>query len=303
MVSMILIVFIVKQFEEEKPKVVVVLRDLDFEYWEIIKAGAEKGFKDFGIDGRVISPRDGIAEEQEDMLKNILKEKPDALIVSPIYKANIIPQLENFVGNGIPVLLINSDDPWEHKTAYIGTNNLELGRRAGILMASQLQPGDKVALLGGQQPSVEGERIKGAKASLAAVGIDIAVQKEGLSVNHPEVIEKRMDTILQEYPDLKGVITTSDYIALPALKVIQKYGLDIPVTGADGITEMLKLIEAGTLSSAVAQNPYDMGYLSVETAMKVIKGEKVEETIDSGVDIITESNAGQRLEFLNHVLE
>lgn len=303
MVSMILIVFIVKQFEEEKPKVVVVLRDLDFEYWEIIKAGAEKGFKDFGIDGRVISPRDGIAEEQEDMLKNILKEKPDALIVSPIYKANIIPQLENFVGNGIPVLLINSDDPWEHKTAYIGTNNLELGRRAGILMASQLQPGDKVALLGGQQPSVEGERIKGAKASLAAVGIDIAVQKEGLSVNHPEVIEKRMDTILQEHPDLKGVITTSDYIALPALKVIQKYGLDIPVTGADGITEMLKLIEAGTLSSAVAQNPYDMGYLSVETAMKVIKGEKVEETIDSGVDIITESNAGQRLEFLNHVLE
>ena len=54
----------------------------------------------------------------------------------------------------IPVLLINSDDPWEKKTAYIGTNNLDLGEKAGILMASQLHPGDKVALLGRGQSTI-----------------------------------------------------------------------------------------------------------------------------------------------------
>ena len=112
-----------------------------------------------------------------------------------------------------------------------------------------------------------------------------------------------METILQEHPDLKGVVATTDYIALPALKVIQEHGLEIPVTGADGISEMLQLIEEGTLSSAVAQNPYDMGYLSVETALKVTKGEKVEKTIDSGVDIITKGNAKQRIDFYNNVLE
>ena len=111
-----------------------------------------------------------------------------------------------------------------------------------------------------------------------------------------------METILQEHPDLKGVVASSDYIALPALKVIQKHGLEMPVTGADGITEMLELIEKGTLSSAIAQNPYDMGYISVQTALKVTKGEKVNKNIDSGVDIITEGNVTERLDFLKDML-
>jgi ribose transport system substrate-binding protein len=45
-----------------------------------------------------------------------------------------------------------------------------------------------------------------------------------------------------------------------------------------------------------------MGYIIVQTALKVTKGEKVNQNIDSGVDIITEGNAKQRLDFLNDVL-
>ena len=76
--------YIYKQFIEEKPKVVVVLRILDLQYWEIIKAGAEKGFKDFGIDGKVVGTKNGTIEEQMDLLKDVLKENPDVLVVSPI---------------------------------------------------------------------------------------------------------------------------------------------------------------------------------------------------------------------------
>ena len=112
-----------------------------------------------------------------------------------------------------------------------------------------------------------------------------------------------METFCKEHPDLKGVVTSTDYIALPALNVIEEHGLEIPVTGTDGITEMLKLMEKGTLSSAVVQNPYDMGYLSAQTALKVTKGEKVNKTIDSGVDIITKGNVAERLAFLKGVLK
>src|SRR4051812_48142110 len=108
MISVTLIVFIAKQFGEEKPKVVVVVKNLDLNYWGIVKAGAEKGFQDFGIDGRVISSRDDTAEEQKDMLKNILKEKPDVLILAPINIPDMIPELEKFVESGIPVLLIHA---------------------------------------------------------------------------------------------------------------------------------------------------------------------------------------------------
>ncbi|GAA3313279.1 hypothetical protein GCM10020331_003050 [Ectobacillus funiculus] len=40
--------------------------------------------------------------------------------------------------------------------------------------------------------------------------------------------------------------------------------------------KMVKSVEDGTLSATIAQNPYDMGYLSVEKkALKAIKGEPV----------------------------
>jgi ribose transport system substrate-binding protein len=57
-ISVIIIGFISKSFADEKPKVVVVLKDLNSQYWEIVNAGIEKGFKDFGINGKVIAPRE-----------------------------------------------------------------------------------------------------------------------------------------------------------------------------------------------------------------------------------------------------
>ncbi|GAA3329771.1 hypothetical protein GCM10020331_079580 [Ectobacillus funiculus] len=67
---------------------------------------------------------------------------------------------------------------------------------------------------------------------------------------------------------------------------------------------MVDLIEDGTLTSTIAQNPYDMGYISVETAVKVIKGEKkLQKNIDTGIDIITKDNAKQQLDFLKQLLK
>ena len=62
-------------------------------------------------------------------------------------------------------------------------------------MASQLQPGDQVALLGGTT-SVDNKRLKGAKASLEAVGIKIVTEKEGLPIDdiHSEVVTNLMET-------------------------------------------------------------------------------------------------------------
>ncbi|MGM0878619.1 MAG: sugar ABC transporter substrate-binding protein [Bacillota bacterium] len=300
--SIILIAFILKQFENEKPKVVVVLKELNNnQFWDIVKAGAEKGFRDFGIDGKVIAPSNEYKfDEQEKILKDILKENPDILIVSLI-EASSISILKEFDKNNIPVLLIDTDIPWENKTSYIGTNNLELGLKGGALLASELQPGDKVALITGKESNPElRARIKGAKTSLENVGIKIATHKT--IANDAEQAKSVMETILNDHPDVKGVYATSDILALSAIEIIKKNGFNIPVIGADGVTEMIKLIEEGILSSTVAQNPYDMGYLSVETALKAVKGEYIERNINSGVDVLIQGNTTKRLDFTRRII-
>jgi len=191
----------------------------------------------------------------------------------------------------------------EHKTAYIGTDNFELGRKAGELLASGLQPGDEVVLIAGEVISpVSAERVKGATSSLEDAGIKIVEKKIGLP-NEPLPVRKVMKKILQNHPDAKGIFATTDIMALNAVKVIREQDYKMPVIGADGIIKMVELVEDGTLPDTVAQNPYDMGYISIENASKIIKGEKIRRNIDTGVDIISKDNAKLKLDYLRELLK
>lgn len=302
-VSLFLIVYISKTLSAEKPNVTVVLKGLNSDYWELMAAGARKGFEDFGINGKVIAPSDGsTVEEQDRFLEQVLKERPDSLIIASIYPDYISSTLEDFVEQDIPVILLDTDVSWEDKTAYVGTDNVALGRRAGALLGSQLQPGNEVAILGVDRNSmVAGDRIKGAKISLQSVGIEIVA--EGVDVfSEPLQVKEDLKSILKEHPNLKGIIATNDGLALTAFHAIEDLGYKMPVIGADGINEMIELIEEEKLPGTVAQNPYDMGYLSVVAVMKVLNGENVERNIDSGIDIIIKGNAKERFEFQERVL-
>ena len=294
---------IYKQFIEDKPKVTVVLMDSNLEYWDIVSAGTEKGFDDFGVKGKVVAAKDGVVEEQIALLDDILKEKPDVLVIAPS-ESGIFQKLEEFYEADIPVLFVQSDAEWDKKTAYIGTNNIELGEKEGIVMGSQLQPGEKVALLG-RQALFEVDRITGARASLKAGGIQIVAEYNDLPEGDQDLngpVAKAMKEILKEHPDIKGIVTSSDFIAIPALKVVQEQGLDVSVMGPGGLVEMLEFVKEGIVPITISQTPYDMGYLSVETAVKVAKGEPVNKEVHTSIDIVTKGNAQQRLEFYQKVL-
>lgn len=302
-ISVIIIGFISKSFAHEKPKVVVVLKTLDSQYWRIIKGGAEKAFSDFGIEGKVIAPLKESAKEQSNLLAKAFQENPDVLIVAPT-DSTVIPILEKFTeSQKTPVLLVDHDFPMKNKTSYIGTDNVDLGKKAGSLLASELQPGNKVAIIGGDMSiSVFKERVIGARMAFKDAGIILAADRVGIS-SDPKTVKKEVTKILRDHPDIKGVFATHDITALLVIEVLEELGVTIPVSGADGTPDMLKLIEDGTISSTVAQNSFDMGYLSVESALKVTKGENVEKFVDTDVDIVIKENAKERLDFYNKLLK
>ncbi|OIJ22424.1 hypothetical protein BKP45_07255 [Anaerobacillus alkalidiazotrophicus] len=294
--------FVLINLIDGKPKAILILKELNSSYWELIEAGAESGFHDFGIDGKVIAPASGTLEGQIDLLQEVLEEKPDILIISPIAPDHIIPHLEVFVKQGIPVILLDTDDPWENKITYVGTDNITLGKMAGALLASQLQPGNEVAIIGIDNLSpVASKRINGAKTSLELAAINVVAETIDVSYKLWQV-QNAVVKLINENPEIKGIIATNDGLALAAYEVIKELGINIPIIGADGINEMIELIEDGFLTGTVAQNPFDMGYLSVETASRLAMGESVERNIDSGVDIIVKGNAEQRLNFQNRLL-
>lgn len=220
-----------------------------------------------------------------------------------MYPNYSIPTLEKFIKKDIPVFLLGTNHSWENKTTYIGTDNFALGRTAGVLLGTQLQPGNEVAILGLDLYSpVASERIKGEKRSLEDIGINIIAEKINI-YSEPTRVKGEIEKVLEKHPKIKGIMATNDEIALIAFEVIEKQGLKMPIIGADGINDMIKLIEKGDLPGTVAQKPYDMGYLSIETAKRVLNGEDVEKHIDSGIDIIIKGNVKQRLDFQKRILK
>ncbi|WP_169907699.1 sugar ABC transporter substrate-binding protein [Priestia abyssalis] len=288
--------------EDDKPKVFVVLKRLDVEYWRAFESGAQKAFDDFDIDGKVIAPEAVYPIiNQPNLLKSVLKQNPDALIISPAHPSVTIPVLKQYKKRNIPILFVNRDAEWKDKTAYIGIDHSLLGKKAGELLGSTLQPGDQVAVIyGNLRDQAELDRIKGAREVLGNARIKIVTEQLGEDrFENPVPV---MERILQDYPNIKGVFATSDRIALDTLKVIEEKELKIPVIGTEGSRKMVKAIESGVVSATIGQNPYDVGYLSVEQAQKAIKGEYVEKRIDIGVDIVTKDNGKERLDFLNQIL-
>jgi hypothetical protein len=68
-----------------------------------------------------------------------------------------------------------------------------------------------------------------------------------------------------------------------------------PHVDLDFLTEGLESVQAGGLIAEVAQNPYMMVYLGVETAAKKLNGEEIEKRIDSGAEVITKDNVDESL--------
>lgn len=283
--------------------ITVVLKTLSSPYWKFVEAGANQAFKDFEVEGKVVGPAsESQIVEQINMMDDALSKKPGALVASPTQPPTAIPVFEKYAKQDIPVLLLDTDADWSDKTTFIGTDNFTAGKLGGEFLASLLSPGDKVAIIGGALGnSATDERMKGAEEALKAAGIEIVANQPADSDRSKAT--NVMENILQNNTDIKGVFAANDDMALGAHRAVEAKGLDIKVIGTDGTIEAVESIIAGGLAGTVAQNPYEMGYQGVANAIKAMKGEAVDDRIDSGAEIISEDNAKEKLDFLQSLLK
>ena len=202
-------------------------------------------------------------------------------------------------GPVIPVIVIDTKLPDEYTdfASFIGTTNINGGKQGGRYLASLLHKGDKVALILGApgNPSTT-DRVTGAQQELEKAGMVIAAVQPAYSDRERGMTV--MQNILQANPDIKGVFSSNDEMALGALRALKQAGKDIPVIGFDAIGDACKSILAGEMAGSVAQAPYDMGRLGIEMAIKLSKGETIDKRIDSGTKMTTKDNAQELLDFL-----
>lgn len=109
-----------------------------------------------------------------------------------------------------------------------------------------------------------------------------------------------METIIQAHPDIKGVISGNDTMAMGAMAALQAAGMtDVIVAGFDGSQDVMDAIKEGKIALTVLQPVAQFGPLAVEQAHTFITtGElPAEEKISIDCILITPDNVNDYFNF------
>jgi len=284
--------------------IAVVLKTLSSEYWNYVKAGCDAASKDLGVKVTVVGPNaESEIAEQVSMIEQQLGQGVSAIVCAPNDSSSAAAALQKFVDKKIPVVFVDTDADLAGKTSFVGTGNEDAAGVGGKFAVDKLGKGGKVAIVYGQEgEGTSNARKTGYETALKAGGMDIVAEQSGNNTTDGALAT--MEAMLNAHPDVKAVCCHNDDTALGVLKACQNANVkDMLIVGFDGNKTAVQSIIDGGITATVAQQPYNMGYQAVETALKAVKGEKVEQKIKVDAKLVTKDNAKQYLDDLAKLLK
>jgi ABC-type sugar transport system substrate-binding protein len=228
---------------------------------------------------------------QINLIESMVSQGVKGIAITPV-SPELVPALDKAVAAGVKIVLMDNDIPsWKGKSAVVATNNLEGGKLAGKWLASQLKAGDKIAVLEGVPgvPALD-DRVKGMVAGLG--GLDVKVVGKAPTNCTRELGVSGAEDLLTANPGIVAIYAACGPPALGAIQSIARSGSNqhIILVGFDALPEEIKEIKAGHEDASVAQFPKKIGELGVDTLIKVIKGQEVSASVDTGTAIVTKEN-------------
>lgn len=269
------------------------------EFWETVEKGARQAARDSGVtlrwEGTITETE---IAEQNKIIENLVNLGVDGLALAPLNKMAQRRQVEATVAAGIPVVVFDSEVDGTAHSSYVATDNTA----AGAMGAQHL-----ITLLGTKPAKVMCMRfVQGTGSTEArAAGFIAAVKTAGYTVAadpYPDTgtvegCKTAAANTLEQFVEgdrlmLDGIFACNLYSATgvtSALEDLRKGGIAVEVkfVGFDTSKKLVEDVQAGRIDALVAQDPYRMGYLAVETLRKVVTGEAVPAITDTGAVLVT----------------
>ncbi len=198
---------------------------------------------------------------------------------------------KEIVKNKIKLIFIDSTVNEEVQNALVATDNYLAGVKMGEYMKTFMKEDTKVAIVGHvKTASTAIEREKGVRAGLGEEE-DRIVEVVFCDSEFDKAYNLTME-LMDKYPDITMIGGLNEYSSVGAARAIKKLGLAgrAKVIGFDSSIEEVELLEEGVFQGIIIQKSFNMGYLGIEEAVKLLKGKNVEENVDSGSQLITKDN-------------
>jgi ribose transport system substrate-binding protein len=286
----------------EKPKVALVMKSLANEFFLTMEDGAKAYQKEHSADFDLIS--NGIKDEtdtagQTRIVEQMILAKVNALVIAPSDSKAMVPVIKKAVDAGITVINIDNQlDPQIVKSKnisvpFVGPDNRKGARLVGEYLAKQLKAGDEVGIIEGVSTTTNAQqRTAGFKDAMGAAQIKVvSLQSGDWEIDKGNKVAA---SILSEYPDVKALLAGNDSMAVGAVSAVRAAGKagKVQVVGYDNINAIKPMLKDGRVLATADQFAAKQAVFGIETALKILKGEKVDSgangVIETPVELVTQ---------------
>lgn len=285
--------------DDEPPVIGLVMKTLTNPFFIDMERGARQAEQDFGVRLLVrTGAQETSVEQQIIIVEDLVAASVDAIVIAPGDSVRLIPPLKDAQAAGIAVVNIDNrlDPAYAEKLGltdvpFISVDNEQAAyQSARTLVEGVTTPTQAVILEGIPTAANAQERRRGA---LRAFAENANVQVVASRSANWKIEEGYQVTgaLLAAFPQVHLMFAANDMMALGALQRLEEEGRsDVRIAAYDALAEAVAAVRAGRLVATVDQKADRQGYLGIEYAVRLMRGESVPATTYLEVEVITRDN-------------
>ena len=268
------------------------IKDDANDFWTELISGCKMAAEEYNSELEIMAPaKEEDIEEQNQLLREAIEKKPDAILFSPSSMSASDELLKEAKDQGIRITYIDSYTEEEIQDLTVATDNVEAGRMLGKYARTLLNKDSKIAIVSHVKGvSTAVEREQGFREGLGDYADNIVdvVYCNSLYEKSYELTNE----LMEKYPDLELIAGMNEYSAVRVGRAVcdAQAKDQIAVVGVDCSQEAINLMEMGVYKGIIVQKAFRMGYMAVEETIHMYNGDAVEKNIDSGCELVTPEN-------------
>ncbi|MDQ0474551.1 ABC transporter substrate-binding protein [Labrys wisconsinensis] len=274
-------------------------------FYITMRKGAEAAAKAVGADLVFQGAPEFNPVLQVPVLDAIIARKPDAILIAPTDKVQLVQPLKKAADAGIPVITVDTfigtgkyqsgAGDADFPLAYIASDNVLGGRIAARALAKAVGEKGKV-YVSNVKPGVSttDQREEGFKDEMKNYP-NIQVLETQYNDDDANKAASQLQSVFARNPDLDGVFGANLFSALGAANGVQQAGQSgkIKVVAFDAPPSIVDNIKTGLVDIAIAQHPAEIGYYGVMSAYAHLTGQSIPVLIGTGFTVMDKSNVDQ----------
>lgn len=262
-------------------------------FWQSVHAGAIAAAREEGVELLWNGPTsEADYSMQLQIVDAMINRRVDAIALAPIDKKVMVNVVERAAKEKIPMMIFDSGIDTQQFTSQIATDNYHAGELAAERIGQILNGKGKVGIVA-VQPGAASTMAREAgfeeyvKKNLP--GIQIVDKQYGMA--DFAISLTKAENMLTAYSDLDALFASNESSAVGAAQALRgRKGSKVKLVGFDSSPTLIDDLKIGLVDSLVTQDPFQMGYQSVKTAVAAISGKPVEKIHNLEPKLVTREN-------------